>query len=459
MSRITAAATQELRAVPGVRDVGSHVGRAIMSDQTANVNTAEIWVDVAQSADYRSTVSAVDRTVRGYPGLRGDVQTYAQARIDATESGTHADVVVRVYGNTLDGLHRTTDQVRQLLSTIKGISRPAVEAQSTEPTVQIQVDLAKAQKYGIKPGDVRRASATFFAGLPVGSLYEEQKIFDVVVWGAAAVRHTPSNVTDLMLDVPGGGQVRLGDVASVQIGPYPTVIKHDNVSRSLDVTASVRGRDLATVVDEVRARVHAMVMPLEFHAEVHSDTLEKQGQFWRVGGAALAAALAIFLLLQAAFSSWRLAALIFLVLPLSTVGGVLTASFVGGVRSLGALMGLLAIFAVAARNAVLLVREFGRATPADAQSVNRVVRDRAASIVLSALTMVAAVLPLLLLGRVAGTEALFPFAVVVIGGLVTSTLLALFVVPALYLRFSPGRSPGRNPADVEPTLRLSEGGL
>ena len=207
------------------------------------------------------------------------------------------------------------------------------------------------------------------------------------------------------------------------------MIKHDNISRSLDVTASVRGRDLATVVDEVRARVHAMAMPLEFHAEVHSDTLEKQGQFWRVGGAALAAALAIFLLLQAAFSSWRLAALIFLVLPLSTVGGVLTASFVGGVRSLGALMGLLAIIGVAARNAVLLVREFGRDTPADAQSVNRVVGDRAASIVLSALTMVAAVLPLLFFGRVAGTEALFPFAVVVLGGLVTSTLLALFVVP------------------------------
>jgi len=459
MSRITAAATHELRAVPGVRDVGSHVGRAIMSDQTANVNTAEIWVDVAQSADYGSTVSAVDRTVRGYPGLRGDVQTYAQARVNATETGTHADVVVRVYGNTLDGLHQTTDQVRQLLSTIKGISRPSVEAQPTEPTVQIQVDLTKAQKYGIKPGDVRRASATFFAGLPVGSLYEEQKIFDVVVWGAPAVRHTPSNVADLMLDVPGGGHVRLGDVASVQIGPYPTVIKHDNVSRSLDVTASVHGRDLATVVDEVRARVQAMAMPLEFHAEVHSDTLQKQGQFWRVGGAALAAALAIFLLLQAAFSSWRLAALIFLVLPLSTVGGVLTASFVGGVRALGALMGLLAVFGIAARNAVLLVKDFGRNTPADADSVDRIVRDRAGSIVLSALAMVAAVLPLLFFGRVAGTEALFPFAVVVIGGLVTSTLVALFVVPALYLRFSPGRSPGPNPAGIEPTPRLSEGGL
>jgi CzcA family heavy metal efflux pump len=460
MSRITAAATQQLRAVPGVRDVGSHVGRAIMSDQTTNVNAAEIWVDVAQSADYGSTVSAIDRTARSYPGLRGDVQTYAQARVNATERGTHSDVVVRVYGNTFDGLHRTADQVRQLLSTIRGISRPSVEAQSTEPTVQIQVDLTKAEKYGIKPGDVRRASATFFAALPVGSLYEEQKIFDVVVWGAPTVRHTPSNVADLLLDVPGGGHVRLGDVATVQIGPYPTVIKHDNVSRSLDVTASVRSRDLATVVDEVRARVHALAMPLEFHAEVHSDTLQQQGQLWRVGGAVLAAALAIFLLLQAAFSSWRLAALIFLVLPLATVGGVLTASLVGGVRSLGALMGLLAVYGIAARTAVVLVKDLGRRTSADADSVDRAVRDRVGPIVLSALTIVAAVLPLLFFGRVAGTEALFPFAVVLIGGLVTSTLVALLVVPALYLRFAPGaRSRAPDPADVEATPRLSEGGL
>jgi multidrug efflux pump subunit AcrB len=262
-----------------------------------------------------------------------------------------------------------------------------------------------------------------------------------------------------MLDVPGGGHVRLGDVASVEIGPYPTVIRHDNVSRSLDVTASVHGRNLANVVDEVRARVRAMAMPLEFHAEVHSDTLQERGQFWRVGGAALAAALAIFLLLQAAFSSWRLAALIFLLLPLSTVGGVLTASFVGGVRALGALMGLLAVFGIAARNAVLLIGDLGRKAPTDAGSAERIIRDRAGSIVLSALTVIAAVLPFLFLGRVAGTEALFPFAVVVIGGLVTSTLVALFVVPVLYVRFSPGRSPRPNPAEFEPTADLSEGGL
>jgi Cu/Ag efflux pump CusA len=460
MSRITAAATGELRAVPGVRDVGSHVGRAIMSDQTVNVNAAEIWVSVAGSADYGATVSAVNRVIHGYPGLRGDVQTYEQARLKAAVAGTDSDVVVRVYGNTLSGLRSTAEQVRQTLSTIRGIVTPMVEAQPVEPTVQVQVDLVKAQKYGIKPGDVRRAAATFFAGLPVGSLYEQQKIFDVVVWGTPAVRHAPSNVADLLLDVPGGGHVRIGDVATVQIGPYPTVIKHDNVSRSVDVTAGVHGRSLAAVVNEVRDRVGAMAMPLEFHAEVHSDTLRQQGQFWRVGGAILAVAVAIYLLLQAAFSSWRLATLTFLTMPLSLVGGVLTAGLVGGVRTLGALMGLVAVFGLAARHTVLLIRGFQRDTPPDAEWVKQVTGDRVASIVLSALAIAAAVLPLLFLGRVAGTEALFPFAVVVIGGLVTTTLFTVLVVPALYLRFAPGARPRTSsPAAGEPNAATAEGAV
>ncbi|HEY7046667.1 MAG TPA: efflux RND transporter permease subunit [Jatrophihabitantaceae bacterium] len=451
MSRITAAATHELQGLPGVTDVGSHVGRAILSDQSVNVNAAEIWVSVAGSADYGKTVSAIDTVVHGYPGLRGDVRTYEQAQLNGADTGTNSDVVVRVYGNSLAGLRQTADRVRGVLSTVKGIARPAVEAQPEEPTVQIQVDLAKAQKYGIKPGDVRRASATFFAGLPVGSLYEEQKIFDVVVWGTPAVRRTPADIGGLLLDLPGGGHVRLADVADVRVGPYPTVIRHDNVSRSIDVAASVHGRSLAAVVHEVRSRVAAMSMPLEFHAEVHSDSLRHQGQLWRVGLATIAAAVGIYLVLQAAFGSWLLATLIFLVLPLSVVGGVLTAGLVGGVRTLGALMGLLAIFGLAARNVVLLVRSFAREEPADTELVNRVTRERVGPLLLSVLATAAAVLPLLFLGRVAGTEALFPFAVVVLGGLVTTTLLVVLVVPALYLRFASGlRLRGRPPGPSIP---------
>jgi Cu/Ag efflux pump CusA len=457
MSRITAAATQELRSVPGVQDVGSHVGRAIMSDQTVNVNAAEIWVSVAGSANYGATASKVDRVIHGYPGLRGDVLTYSQAQLRAAITGTDSDIVVRVYGNTLDGLRTTADGVRQVLSGIKGIVAPTVEAEPEEPTVQIQVDLAKAQKYGIKPGDVRRASATFFAGLPVGSLYEQQKIFDVVVWGTPNVRHTPSDVADLLLDVPSGGHVRLGDVATVKLGPYPTVIRHDNVSRSLDVTASVHGRSLAAVVHEVRTRVGAMAMPLEFHAEVHSDTLHQQGQFWRVGAAVLAVAVAIYLLLQAAFGSWTLATLLFLTLPLSVGGAVVAAGPVGGVRSLGALMGLLAVFGIAARHNVVLIRNLRRDAPPDSDLVNHVTRDRAAPIVLSAATIVAALLPLPFLGRVAGTESLFPFAVVVMGGLVTTVLVTLLVVPALYLRFAPSTRP--RGARAAPSVRRPEGEL
>jgi multidrug efflux pump subunit AcrB len=239
------------------------------------------------------------------------------------------------------------------------------------------------------------------------------------------------------------------------------VIKHDNVSRYLDVTASVRGRSLGPTVDEVRSRVAAMPMPLEFHAEVHSDTMGQQARFWRVGAAALAATLAIYLVLQAAFGSWGLASLVLLTLPLSLVGGVLTGGLVGGVRSLGALIGLLAVFGIAARSNVLLVRGLRRADgPVNPDLVNHVTRERVAPIVLSALTTIAAVLPLLFRGRVAGTEALFSFAVVVIGGLVTTTLLTVLVVPALYLRFAPDQGVRRpKPAAAEPSSRIPEGAV
>jgi Cu/Ag efflux pump CusA len=203
-----------------------------------------------------------------------------------------------------------------------------------------------------------------------------------------------------------------------------------------------------------------MAMPLEFHAEIHSDTLRQQGQFWRVGGAILAVAIAVYLLLQAAFGSWRLATLTFLTMPLTLVGGVLTAGLVGGVRVLGALMGLLAVFGIAARSTVLLIRSFRRETPPNAEWVNAVTRDRVPSIVLSALAIVAAILPLLFLGRVAGTEALFPFAVVVIGGLVTTTLFTVLVVPSLYLRFAHGAGPSTpKPVAGGPTPQPAEGAL
>jgi Cu/Ag efflux pump CusA len=449
MDRVTTRAVQELRSLPGVRDVGAHIGRAITSDQTVNVNSGQLWVSLTDSAPFDSTVNEIARVMSLYPGLRSDVLTYPEDQVNAIKTGSAKPLVVRVYGIDLAVMRTTAQQLRNLVASVDGVVQPTVQNLAEQPTLEVEVNLDKAKIYGLKPGDIRRAAATFFSGLPVGSIYQEQKIFDVVVWGTPETRSAPATVSDLLIDAPTGGQVRLGDVASVRVAPYPTAITHDATFRSLDVTADVQGRDIGAVLDDVRNRVRNVTLPLEYRAEVLSDVTAQQDQHRRTIGLGIAALLGAFLLLQAAFSSWRLAALVLVTLPLAGVGGVVGADIAGGAMSLGALIGFFAVIGLAARNATLLVRTY-----LYMESIGHVARDpgvvllgarqRLGSVLLANAAVAAVMIPLLWLGNAAGTEVLHPMAPVVIGGLVTSTLYTLFILPALYLRLSPSRWRGRS---------------
>jgi CzcA family heavy metal efflux pump len=442
MTRVTAKASRELRAIPGVKDVGAHVGRAVMSDQAVGVDAGELWVSVDPDADYDRTVAAVQEVVDGYPGLDGELLTYPERRIDEVLTGTGSDLAVRVYGQDLEVLRAKAEEVRRLVAGIDGAADPQVERMVEEPTLEIEVDLAKAQRHGIKPGDVRRAAATMLSGIQVGSLFEEQKVFDVVVWGAPEVRGSVTDVRELLIDKPGGGHVELGQVADVRIKASPSVIRHDAVSRSLDVTADVRGRDLDAVMADVRQGLEGVRFPLEYHAELVGERAEQQAAAGRALGIGAIAAVLILLLLQAAFGSWRLAVVAFLALPAALVGGVAAVLAAGGVLSLGSLAGLVLVLAIAARHAVLLVSRCqqlagGPDAPSGAGLVMAAAAERLGPVLLTTAATALAVVPLVARGNIPGHELLQPMAVVVLGGLVTTTLLNLFVTPALYLRFGP----------------------
>jgi Cu/Ag efflux pump CusA len=442
MTRLTSAASQQLRAVPGVLDVGAHVGRALTADQVVDVNSAELWVRLTDTADYGRTTDAIRRVITSYPGVQGNLVTYQTDQVRTAAADTIGPLTVRVYGTELGQLQTTANQVRQVVSTVPGVVDPVVRTLPQEPTLQVTVNLDAAQRYGIKPGDVRRAAATYFSGLAVGSIYQDQQIFDVVVEGTPTLRNAPVNLADLLIDTPDGGTVRLGDVAKVGVAPYPTAIPHDATSRYLDVTANVSGRDLGSVIDDVNGRLRNVPMPLEYHAEVLSSTAARQGTDNLVTGLALGVVVLVFLLLQAAFRNWRLATVVLVSLPLGAVGGVLTAFATGGVKSLGALLGLATVFTIVARNAVLVVHGFQGLDRADGESdvafAVRATRDRVGPVLLTALGTALVALPAVFFGPVAGFEVLYPWAVVVLGGLATATLLTLFVLPALYVRF--GRS-------------------
>jgi Cu/Ag efflux pump CusA len=239
-------------------------------------------------------------------------------------------------------------------------------------------------------------------------------------------------VGELLLDTPRGGHVRLGDVATVRMAPAPTVIRHEDISRSLDITASVRGRGAGAVRDEVTTRLAGLTMPLEYHAEVVGPG-SGEGGSRRVAAFAVAVAIGILLVFQAAFDSWRLAGLLFLALPAAAAGGLVAALFLHGGSGAAVLTGLLTVLGLAARHGVLLVQALRRHGDPTAA-----VREVAGPVLLTALLTAAVLLPLAFWGGAAGAAMLRPMAVVVLGGLVTSTVVTVLVVPALYLRLSRG---------------------
>lgn len=462
MSRITAQATRELRTLPGVANVQAHVGRAVMSDEVSGINAGQVWVTLDPEADYDATLAAVQETADGYPGLEREVQTYSTQRMREVLTGAEEPLAVRLYGPDLAVLQDKAEEVRRALAQVEGVASPEVDLEEEEPQVEVQVDLARAQRHGIKPGDVRRAAATLLSGLEVGSLFEEQKVFEVVVQGVPEIGRSLTNVEDMLIDRPGGGQVRLGDVAAVRVAPTSTVLEREAVSPRVDVTAEVEGRALSDVRADVERRLQSVAFPLEYRAEMVGDAGERRDGRQLALTVAGAAAIGIFLLLQAAVGSWALAGLIFLALPLALTGGVLAVLVTGAEVTLGSLAGFLAVLGIAARQAVLLVSRFAHlrqheGEPFGPELVARGTRERLVPIVTSALATGAALLPFAILGSRAGFEIVHPLAVVVLGGLITATLLNLVVVPALYLLA--GSRSGTGDLDGPPALPTPEPAL
>ena len=444
MSRITTLASRELRSIPGVRNVSADMGRAITSDKRTNINSGELWVSIDPTADYEATVAAVKQVVAGYPGLSPEVLTYLQAKVREELSGTGQSLVVRVYGEDMNIIRKKAEEMQKVLARTDGIVDAKVQYPKEMPTLEIELDLEKAKRYGLKPGDVRRSATSLVSGLEVGSLYEEQKVFEVMVYGTPGTRHSVTSIQELLIDTPLGNHVRLKEVADVRIVPAVTVINRDAVARRMDVTATVRGRDLAAVAADVERLIQQVDFPLEYRAELLGEYAERLAAQERVLAFAIAAAIGIFLLLQVFFRSWRLAIAVFLTLPMALVGGVLAAFLTGGLLSFGSVIGFIAVFGIAVRNGITLVSRYRHLEQNDGEIfgtdvVERSTREQSAPILMTAVTTALAFLPLALFGNIAGLEIVHPMAIIVLGGLVTATLFTLAGVPAMYLLFGAKR--------------------
>jgi CzcA family heavy metal efflux pump len=438
--RIVTREQRELASIPGVGHVGTHIGQAFLADEVAGVNFGENWIAMDPSADYETARAAIEETVAGYPGVFTNVETYLNERIDEVLVGSSEPIVVRIFGSSLRGIRHKADEVRDAIAKIPGVRPAYVEFQEGVPQLEVKVDLAAAQRVGLKPGDVRRTAATLVESEEVGDIFRGGRAYDVHVWSTPRTRQSVASIRNLPIDRPGGGRVLLGRVAHVQVKPLPNVIHHEGTERVIDVLVGASGRDLGSVVHDIEHRLETIDFPLGYHAQVLGEYKERQAAQHRLLLFGIGAAIAIFFLLQASFRSFRLATLSFLTLPMALVGGALAAWIGGGVLSLGSLVGFYTVFGIAARNGILMINHFQHlereeGEPFGPALVLRGAQERLSPILMTTLATGLALVPLVVSGDVPGHEIEHPLAVVVVGGLVTSTLLNLFVLPALYLRF------------------------
>jgi Cu/Ag efflux pump CusA len=475
LDRVTGLVSGELGALPQVASVGATLGRAVSSDQVENVNTGELWVTVKPDADYGQAVAAVRGIADGTPGISGSVSTYETLAMgDVLDSGGPRVVVTRLYGVNYAGLAQLVPSLRTAIGAVPGVRATSVTLPVAQPTIEVNVNLLAAARAGISPGEVRREAGTLLSGLTVGNYFENQEVFDVVVWGTPAARDSLTAVRNLLLDAANGQHVPLGQVATVTVAPEPADLPQEATADYLDVTATVAsGSSAAAVASQVTAQLQSMSFPAEYHAEVVTGSGFSGGAALAgtASGAALspnggasagtsraaflsyviAALVAVLLLIQAVTGSWRQAFLGFLLLPACLAGAVAIAFATGNGGTLAGAAGLLAVFALAARQVIGGLGRLraaasgegtGQAEPGgDGQGATAADgTDEVREVLTPAIVTALALLPFIALGNVPGMELLHVAAAVILGGLVTTTAVTLVALPALGTALRPAHA-------------------
>ncbi|MFC3323230.1 efflux RND transporter permease subunit [Mesorhizobium cantuariense] len=438
MTRTMAQLESEVRAIGGVSSVAGHLGRAITGDQVTGIESGQLWVGLDEQVDRAATLPRIRDAMAGFAHLDVKVEGYLASTAGRIFADAGEPVVVRIEGVETTVLEEQAKLVAATIAAIDGVNSVRIDKNAVSPEIEVKVDVAKAAARGLKPGDIRRAAATVFAGLEVGNLFEQQKVFDVVVWGAPTARSSITDIENLVIETPDGPHARLGDVAEVRVVPQLRTIEREGVTRSIDVHASVAGRSVTAVAEDVAAGLKKVQFPFEYHAYVRGDYAESRAAMLQVEFFAASAAVLIFFLLQAALQSWRLATGMFLSLMAVSGGVAVILLAVTGTVSLGALAGLLAVLGLALRNGLVLASRVDQTSEQEGGGswpdlVTAAARERFAPVLTSTLITCLAFLPALVMGSVTGLEILHPMAWVVIAGAVISVLINLFVLPALLL--------------------------
>jgi CzcA family heavy metal efflux pump len=429
---------------PAVVSTARRTGRAELDEHAQGANAAEIEVQLDLSdADVRDVEAEVRDRLAIVPGMNVTIGRPIGHRIDHMLSGTQAAIAVKIFGPDLYQLRALGEEIRGAIETVSGIVDLALDQQADVPQLRIQANRLAMARYGVTPGGLAEAVDVAFNGEVVSQILEQQSVFDLVIRYPEQLRSSDEIISLARVDVPGGGTVPLRELADVRFDRGPNVISREDVQRKIVVQANVEGRDVGSVVEDIQGRVEARVaLPPGYYVEYGGQFESGQAAARAIGMMSLASIAAIFLILFQEFGRARIALLIMVNLPLALIGGLVATLLLGGVLNVATMVGFIALFGIAVRNGILLVSHYYHLLEEGMNLREAVLRgsmERLVPILMTALTAALALIPLAMGGGEPGKEIQAPMALVVLGGLLSSTFLNMLVVPVLFDRFAGNR--------------------
>ena len=429
-------AERALLSIPEIKVVGRKTGRAELDEHALGVNTSEIEAPFELTDRSKDELLADVRHRLGeIPGINVEVGSPISHRIDAMLSGTRAGIAIKLFGADLNRMYALGNQIKDEIKDIEGIADLNVEQQVERPQLTIRPRAALLAQYGVTIPEFASYVETLLQGKAVSQVYDGNSTFDLTLKVDDNHRLSIQDIKDLRLQTP-RGPVTLSQLATITSTSGPNTISRENVQRKIVISANVSGRDLRGVVNDIRAKISEHItLPEGYHIEYGGQFESEQKASRTLMVASLISLIIIFVLLYQQFSSLTQSAVVMLNLPLAVIGGVVAISMTSGVVSIPAIIGFISLFGIATRNGMLLVSRYNDLRRKDYSLIDSILTgsvDRLNPILMTALTSALALIPMALTGDLPGNELQSPMAKVIFGGLITSTLLNVFIIPIMY---------------------------
>ena len=433
-----------LLSVPEIKTVARKTGRAELDEHALGANVSEIEAPFELSdRPKKAVVEEIRHKLGTLPGVNVEIGQPISHRIDAMLSGTRANIAIKLFGTDLNKMFEIGNQIKTEISAIPGVVDLNVEQQVERPQLQIVPKREMLAKYGVAPSEFTDMVEVYLAGRTVSRVYESNRVFDLTVKADDDSRSTIEAIRDMPVDVV-GGKVPFSQIAEIRSAAGPNTINRENVARKIVISANVSDGDLQGAVNRIRKTINDNVpLPEGYHVEYGGQFESAQSATRTLLVTSLMAILVIFLLLYGQFKNVRQASAVLLNLPLALIGGVFAIFFADGIISIPAIIGFISLFGIATRNGMLLIDRYNELRQSGLSLHDAVMRgslDRLNPILMTALTSALALIPLALGGDLPGNEIQSPMAKVLLGGLLTSTMLNGFIVPVVYILISKKRN-------------------